>query len=303
MNKKILLLLIMFFAPFVVYADNVSLNCPDKINNDVEFTCELFGYTDTTVSSLSANITLSNGLSLVGFIPSRSWEGDGANGNIALYTLDYQKNQFLIGTIKIKKTNSDDSSISVNSVFFYDEEDKEKAISSISKAIKLESNQNNIPSNSNNNQNNNRSDNQNSNASEVTNNNNNNNDISSSTGTSYYLIDLKIDGYSLNFEREKTEYTLKINNETELSIIPILEDSRSTYEIIGNNNLENGSIIRIQIVTVDGNMETYRIKIEKDVLNKKKYTNIFIIVIIALILINILRIVMNERNKIGGAQE
>jgi len=310
--KRLLFLMLIFTSPLVVYADSISLSCPDKINEAAEFNCELSGYTDTSVSSLSANIKLSGGLTFVGFIPSRSWEGDGANGDIDLYTLDIKKGTFTIGTLKVKSDGSTNSSVTVSSVFFYDENDKEKTVNSVSKTIQMidkTTNKADEPSTTNNSDNNNNSNNNepsnsNSNTNRNTSNNGNSGqNINTIDSPSFYLIDLKIDGYKLDFIREQTEYTLKINNESTLSITPVLEDNSSSYEILGNDNLKDGSIVRIQVTTKDGNKETYRITIKKDNIEKKNYTHIFIIVIGLLVLVNIIRIIISKRKKNGGVSE
>ena len=317
--KKIILFIFMLVAPLVVHADGISLNCPDKINGVTEFSCELSGNTDTTVSSLSANIKLSNGLSFIGFIPSRSWEGDGANGDVDLYTLDIKKGTFTIGTVKVKNNGSNNSSITVSSVFFYDENDKEKMVNGTSKTIQVIGNSNNKPSSTpsipstNNNGNSNKPSNSNTNTNSGNNTNNSGNSNNSnnqtnntqdkSPSTSFYLVDLKIDGYKLDFVREQTEYSLKINDESSLLITPVLEDTSSSYEILGNKNLKNGSIIRIQVTTIDGNKETYRITIEKNDKTSKNYTGIFVLVIGLLILINFLRIILSKKQKNGGVQK
>ena len=121
MKKIALIFVTIILLPIQVYADSIILNCPDKVDEQVDFTCELSGYTDTAVSSLSAQVSLSDDMSFIAFIPKNVWKGDGADGNIELYTADIQKGSFPIGTIKLKKTGNDSATIKIGSVFFYDE--------------------------------------------------------------------------------------------------------------------------------------------------------------------------------------
>lgn len=296
MKKKILLYIFLSIMPITIYADSIKISCPNQVNNNAEFTCELSGDTNTSVSSLSAKINLTDGLSLTAFIPKNVWQGDGLDGNVELYTVDIQNGLFPIGTIKLKKTNNEDSIININSVFFYDEDDLEKNVNDVSATIKVANNNSNNTTQGNN-DNKTQTNNSNQSSNELTNN-------DALIATSYYLADLKIDGYSIDFVREETEYTLKIKDEKSLNITPVLEDNSSSFEILGNSELKNGSVIRIQVKTTDNNIQTYKITIEKEneSISKKNYTNIFIIIIVVLILVNIVRIIVNERKKIGGGQ-
>lgn len=75
---------------------------------------------------------------------------------------------------------------------------------------------------------------------------------------------IKIAGYDLGFVSGKTDYTLKIKKEEELDITIVMQDQTSNYQIIGNENLKNGSIIKIETKSQDGTTNSYTITIEKD---------------------------------------
>lgn len=71
---------------------------------------------------------------------------------------------------------------------------------------------------------------------------------------------IAIKGHTLNFEPNTTEYTL----ETRLSFLEIdveLNTPTSTFNITGNENLHDGSIIQITITDKDANNNIYTIKI------------------------------------------
>lgn len=82
------------------------------------------------------------------------------------------------------------------------------------------------------------------------------------------LNSLNIKGYNLKFDSKVFEYTLKVDKETSvLDITPTLTNGNYTYEIIGNSNLQNGSVVKIVITDLNHETNTYSIKIDK--------TNIF----------------------------
>jgi len=82
------------------------------------------------------------------------------------------------------------------------------------------------------------------------------------------IIDIKflnIENYNIDFSTENQEYTLKINNEENLNIEVILTTANATYEILNNNDLKNGSIIVINVLSSDNEIiKEYKINIEKD---------------------------------------
>lgn len=80
------------------------------------------------------------------------------------------------------------------------------------------------------------------------------------------IKNLNIAGYEINFESGRFFYELQMGNEKKLDIDVVLSDSNAKYQIIGNNNLVNGSVINIQVVAQDGSFQTYRIQIIKELL-------------------------------------
>ena len=75
------------------------------------------------------------------------------------------------------------------------------------------------------------------------------------------IKNLIIEGYDLEFDPEKKDYTLT-TEETQLDIEVELENEDSTYEIIGNEDLEDGSIIQIIVTDSEGNNNIYNITID-----------------------------------------
>ena len=100
------------------------------------------------------------------------------------------------------------------------------------------------------------------------------------------VLDIKIKNYKLKFNKDIMDYTLNIKNEKQLDIKVLLEDSKAKYEIFGNNNLKNNSVIKINVKAEDNSSRVYTIKINKS--GNKEVA--FIIIISLLLLINIGRI-------------
>lgn len=78
------------------------------------------------------------------------------------------------------------------------------------------------------------------------------------------ISEINIKGYDINFSKNKQVYSLKIDNEKKLDIEIVLEDNTSSYKIVGNNDLKDGSIIKINTTSKDGSTREYQIVIEKE---------------------------------------
>ena len=102
-------------------------------------------------------------------------------------------------------------------------------------------------------------------------------------------LEIKIEGYNLNFKENIKTYTLSIGNEKTLNIKANIDTNKITIK--GNNDLKNGSIITITIN--DKEKVTYIINIKK----KENYTIYFIIAISILLFINIIRILLKNKKK------
>ena len=97
------------------------------------------------------------------------------------------------------------------------------------------------------------------------------------------IQDISIKGYSLQFNYDKESYKLVIGKEKSLDISVVMDDENATYEILGNNDLKDGSIIKIVTKSMDeSKTKTYTIEI-----TKPDYTTYHIIggILIALVII------------------
>ncbi len=82
-------------------------------------------------------------------------------------------------------------------------------------------------------------------------------------GNNANIKNIIVKNYKLPFEYTKTDYKLVIKDEDKLDINVIMDDTTSTYSIIGNENLKDGSIIKIITKSQDNTTRTYTINITK----------------------------------------
>ena len=78
------------------------------------------------------------------------------------------------------------------------------------------------------------------------------------------LKSLEISNDQINFDPETTIYNLTIENESSLDIIPKVQDSTSSVVVNGNENLKDGSVIKLIVTAVDGSTKEYIINISKN---------------------------------------
>lgn len=106
---------------------------------------------------------------------------------------------------------------------------------------------------------------------------------------------IKIRGYHLNFDKNSKTFYLNIKKEdTELDITVNTKDKKANYDIEGNENLEDGSVVKIVVTAQNGDTDTYRIIIQKESTNIIPY---IIGVVILIIIIVIIVIVMKNKKK------
>ena len=90
-----------------------------------------------------------------------------------------------------------------------------------------------------------------------------------------------VKGYDIDFDPSKTEYEIKTSAEV-LDLKIELEESNAKYTISGNENLSNGSIVKITVIAENGQENIYSIKIIDNELSTIK-----IVFAVLLILANI----------------
>ena len=82
----------------------------------------------------------------------------------------------------------------------------------------------------------------------------------------YYLRDLTIEGYDIDFDMYTFEYSIKVASDVNsLNIKALLNDSNSIYYIEGNEDLSEGeNLIYVIVKAENGSTKTYTIKVEKE---------------------------------------
>lgn len=73
---------------------------------------------------------------------------------------------------------------------------------------------------------------------------------------------ITIKNHSIDFKSNVYKYTIKAN-EKELDLTITLDDENATYKIFGNENLKNGSEIKIKVTAENGEEKTYTLVIKK----------------------------------------
>jgi len=107
---------------------------------------------------------------------------------------------------------------------------------------------------------------------------------------------LEIKNYKLEFNPNILDYNLTIYNEDSLTIKLELNSPLATYEIIGNENLEDDSLIQIKVISESNDERIYTIKIKKDK-TKEKLLITLSTALIVLILLALLIFVINKMIK------
>lgn len=114
------------------------------------------------------------------------------------------------------------------------------------------------------------------------------------------ISNIIIKGHELEFNPTKKEYTIKTNDKM-LDIEVILKDNNSTYEIEGNNNLTNGSVISVIATDTEGNENVYTFTIENI-----NFTSIIIMILLIIsLIINIILVmilILEKKKKIQNTE-
>lgn len=114
------------------------------------------------------------------------------------------------------------------------------------------------------------------------------------------IKNINIKGYNLDFKSDIYKYELDVENDIKLDIEVELNDNKAKYQILGNNNLKNNSIITIQVTAEDGTTKNYKIKVLKLVETNSSsiFDKINLIPLISfIILVSIILIIKTIYNK------
>ena len=113
------------------------------------------------------------------------------------------------------------------------------------------------------------------------------------------LKNITVSGYELNFSEDVKNYYLKIADETTLDIIVEKYDDTTNYEIIGNSDLKNGSVIQIKVTTPDNQESIYSIEITKEEKTKSGFNYYWIVAGLGVVLVILIILIIIDKTKKG----
>lgn len=109
-----------------------------------------------------------------------------------------------------------------------------------------------------------------------------------------YLKKIEISDHNIKFNKKIYNYNIIVdNNISSLNIEALTEHENASVHIIGNDNLENNSVIRIMVTAENGKKSVYNINVEKK-FNVFSYMSTIIYSLIALTSIFIIYKVFNK---------
>ncbi len=112
--------------------------------------------------------------------------------------------------------------------------------------------------------------------------------------SSDYLSDLSIKQSSINFNKTKQEYNVKVNrNVNKLDLSVIAEDENAKVTINGNNNIKNGSKVTIEVESTDGSIRVYTLNIQKS--GSVDISIILILIMLLAIIAGIFKYIQEKR--------
>lgn len=296
-KKKILLGLVSFLMPLTItYATEITVNCPKEVSKGSEFSCTIAGTSETQITSISAKIHYQGDANIVNITNLDTWQGDTTSSDLELYLAEPVSGSFDIAILKFKNTGEENFAFTIDSIVLSDEKYQEFQVEAVNAQVRTKSDLTiETPDIS-------------SDDEEPVDNSNTPDEIDQEDEPNIkaepvYLSDLIIQGHEIDFDKETFIYNVTLDEEeTTLDIIPLLENSTDQYEIIGTDNLLDGSLITITVTNKEGNSQNYLIKVSKTIEKageepKKDYSPIFIAIIVVLLFINIYRILRNNKNK------
>ncbi|MCI6265288.1 MAG: cadherin-like beta sandwich domain-containing protein [Erysipelotrichaceae bacterium] len=228
----------LFFAiPFTsaFASTDISVKCPNGSVVGSTIDCEVFVTSDIEISAVSTKLSVSDNLEFVSFKTDSSWQGNGDNGDVSLYTYPNQIGEIKLGiaTLKIKESNaSRTGTIYVKEVTFYDADFSDISGGSVSKNIKILSN-------------------------------------------NYDLASLSLVGYNINpnFNKGVTEYQATVDSDiVVIEASPL--DEFATISGVGRKELNSGeNTFNITVTSEAGAKKIYKLIITRPKKQEENYFN------------------------------
>ena len=116
---------------------------------------------------------------------------------------------------------------------------------------------------------------------------------------------IEVEGYKLNFKNTTYQYKIAIGMEKELKMNVKLDSDDLSYTIEGNENLQNGSVVKVNIMRDNETIVTYNIEVEKNLILQipntfKSNSKLFILTSLILIILGSSLIYRATTIKIEG---
>jgi len=118
------------------------------------------------------------------------------------------------------------------------------------------------------------------------------------------LSDIKIEGYTINFDKDVLEYKITVGSDvTSLDITALVEDYSAWAKIEGNENFKEGkNEVTITVYAEDGSSKNYKIIVDKEpleVVSSEENSNVntekvVIIILIILVVIGLLYLIFKK---------
>lgn len=116
-----------------------------------------------------------------------------------------------------------------------------------------------------------------------------------------YLDNILVEGYNLIFEKDVLSYNLKINDEETLIINAYPSNENSSVTILGNEDLKDGSVITIRVISENGETRDYKINIQTNNSSSNFLSNIptnyLVVGILLIVLIILIILIVIKKNK------
>ncbi len=228
MRKKIILAFILLM-PFIVKANSITINCPEKIKAGQEGSCTITGTATQEITAISATINISSNLSIVSFSLDELWQGEDIDdGKIDSFTSsgDTISADFSLGTLVVKandNTYDKNESVGLTSILFLSD-DNDYTVDDASDNIR-------IPSND-------------------------------STLKELRVEDVLI---SPEFDPNVTKYTGS-TQESAVTVVAVPNHRLATISKTGLIDLKTGkNEINVTVTAEDGSTKTYRITLTADI--------------------------------------
>lgn len=118
MKFKYLILMLLFFPLNVFALESIDVDCKESNENNYE--CLVKGHFDYEISALDFHYEIPEYSNLIKYEFLNTWEGEGDNFWVSLYSLDNYSNDFDIMKLYIESDNLENKDIILKDILVYD---------------------------------------------------------------------------------------------------------------------------------------------------------------------------------------